>query len=101
MGTNKRYAHRIDQQMDRRIEESAMRPKIESLPPAVTGIDHDKPVKAPEPIEVEAWVPISSGTVKIQARVVEWNTKAAHIEWRDSSGNERAAWVYLGAVKRR
>jgi hypothetical protein len=87
--------------MARKIEEMNLRPKFESLPAAVVNAESDKPVQAREPVEVEAWVPITAGKVRIEARAVEWNKTAVRIEWTDSEGQARSAWVFLGSVKRR
>lgn len=77
-----------------------MAPKYRSLPPELTEIEKDRPVQAPEPIPVTAWIDVTAGTIPIEAVVREWNRKAARIEWDTSNGARHSARVYLGAVRR-
>ncbi|MDO9398379.1 MAG: hypothetical protein Q7T71_17680 [Herbiconiux sp.] len=101
MGTNRRYADKIDRQMSQRIEEVNLRPQYESLPPSLSGIEHDRPQPSAEPVPVTVWVGVTAGKVKIEAEAVEWNRKAARVVWKDAQGNENSVWVYLGAITRR
>ncbi|WP_378144840.1 hypothetical protein ACFJGV_15285 [Cnuibacter sp. UC19_7] len=101
MSSNRRYADKIDRQMAAKIAQVEMSPKYRSLPPELTEIEKDRPVQAPEPIAVTAWIDITAGTIPIEAVVREWNQKAARIEWTTSDGSQHSAWVYLGAIRRR
>ncbi|MCS5732746.1 hypothetical protein [Herbiconiux daphne] len=101
MGTNRRYGDEIDRRMNRKVEESGLRPQFESLPLVVTQADIDKPVQPEAPIPVEAWVTVTAGKVKVQAEAVEWNKKAVRIVWNNADGSSNSCWVYLGAITRR
>ncbi len=87
--------------MNRIIEESDLRPRFESLPLAVTGADLDKPVQPREPVEVDAWVNMTAGKVRVQAKAVEWNRKAVRIEWQNLDGSTNSCKIFLGAISRR
>jgi hypothetical protein len=101
MGSNRRYADRIDRQMQKRLREAAMRPSYDSLPPELVGIDEDRPTPAREPVPVTVWVGVTAGKICVNAEAVEWNRKAARVVWKDSDGHENSVWVYLGAMSRR
>ncbi len=100
MGSNRRYGDSLDRRTMKRLAEKDLRPRVQSLPPLIVNAEEDPPTKAPEPIPVTAWVPVSAGIVQIQAEAEEWNKTAVRITWTED-GVGRGAWVYLGSIKRR
>jgi hypothetical protein len=60
VGTNRRYAHRIDAHIERRIDQVAARPRPLSLTDAELDKDHHQVRVADSPIPVRAWVRASA-----------------------------------------
>jgi len=101
MGSNRRYADKIDRQMDRRIAERELRPGFRSLTPVESGAESERVTEAREPIPVTAWVDVTPGVIKVEAQVTAWTKKAVRIEWQNADGSRTSVWVYAGAVSRK
>ena len=100
MGTNRRYADKVDRQMDRRIAQREMAPGYRSLTPLESGSESEPVTQAEKPIPVTAWVPVTPGVVQVEAEVTAWTKRAVRIEWQDDDGSRTTVWVYAGAVTR-
>ncbi|MGD8194833.1 hypothetical protein ACEXQB_010115 [Herbiconiux sp. P18] len=101
MGSNRRYADRIDAQMAKRVRERDLAPRPVSLTPDQIDLERDEPTEPPEPVPVRAWVPVSSGTIPQDAVVTAWNRRACRIEWKNGDGSRSTAWVWRGSVEPR
>lgn len=100
MGTNRRYAHRIDENMARRATEAAARPRPLGLTPSELDLKNNPIIEVQEPIPVQAWVTWQTQPVLTQARAVKWTARAVCIEWTDGTGATYQSWVWASAVDR-
>jgi len=100
MGTNRRYAHRIDEQMDRRIIETVMRDhQPESLTAEELELDVEPLTRPPQPIPVEARVRYGSTPVKVRGLATAWTGRAVAVKWPAPDGSEHRAWLWRGATR--
>lgn len=100
MGTNRRYAHRVNEQMNRRITEMQIQPKPVSLSPEEIDVENDPATKASKPIPIRAWVRYPETVVRIEGKAVEWTSRAVRIEWINANGETRSTWVWASSVDR-
>ncbi|SFS17476.1 hypothetical protein SAMN04487846_3568 [Microbacterium sp. cf046] len=100
MGTNRRYADKIDAQMKRRITEMLLRPKPVTLTDAELDIENDPVTRADRPVRVRAWVRYPEPVARLEGRAVAWTTRAVKLQWETADGERREAWVWASAVDR-
>jgi hypothetical protein len=100
MGSNRRYADRIDRLMERRISEMAIRPTPVSLTPEELDLEHDPVRQADNTVPVRAWVRFPETVIRAEGRAVAWTSRAVLIRWDGADGSEREAWVWASAVDR-
>lgn len=100
MGTNRRYADRIDEQMNRRITELAIKPQPISLSAEELDVENDPVTEASGPVPVRAWTRYPETVVRVEGRAVAWTKRAVKIEWTAADGTNRSTWVWASAVDR-
>lgn len=100
MGTNKRYADRVDRQMNARVVEMAMR---DHHPASLTNeeleLDVEPLTRTPKPRRARAWVRYNTTPVLLDVEVVAWTEHAVAVRWRTPAGREDKAWVWSSAVR--
>jgi hypothetical protein len=102
VGTNKRYADSVGRRMSKRIAQSALKPRPQSLSPEEAGLDSKPATLAKQPVAVTAWVTVTPGVILVEdAFAMEWNDRAVRIEWKNSDGSNASCWVYKGAISPR
>lgn len=101
MGSNRRYADAIDRRMDRHIRERELAPKIVSATPDQLDFEHDPPKEAEQPVDVIAWVGITSGTVRVEAKVTAWNKRGVRVECMGPDQTLTTVWLFRGAISPR
>jgi hypothetical protein len=99
VGTAKRYADKVDRQMNDRV----VRRIMESGPPFSLGreeleLDVQPVTKTPRPHKVRAWVRYPDGPLQVDGEVVAWTPRAVAVRW--SAGETlHKAWVWASAVE--
>lgn len=100
MGTNKRYAHRVDAMMDARILERVARDgPLQTLSADELELDRHPVTITPLPEAVRAWVRFGDTPVRVHAEAVRWTPCAIGIRFR-LGGREMRTWVWASAVER-
>lgn len=98
MGTSKRYAHVVDEQMNEHIlRRAAASGKLQTLSPEELALDRLAVTIDPIPKPVKAWVRFGDMPVLVNAEACRWTSKAVGIRFR-VDGEEHRCWVWLGAV---
>ena len=101
MGTNKRYAERVDQAMDERIIERFVQTAgpLQSLTPEELQLDRVPMTVYPAGVQAQvvAWVRFGPQHTQVRARVVRSTEKAAGIECA-VRGTTYRCWVWGNAV---
>ena len=101
MGTNKRYADRLDQEYAQRANEIVMRDsKPQNLKTRELQLDKYALTIPPAPVPVVAWVRYGDVPLRVDALAVKWTERAIAIRW-DTPQGEHSAWVWASAVERR
>lgn len=99
MGTNRRYAHRIDELMDQRLLEIATRgAKPQTLTPSELELDEEPLTRAPKPRPIRAWVRFGEIPVLVDAEACSWTTYAVAIRFTTSE-TEHKIWVWSSAIR--
>lgn len=99
MGTNRRYADKIDRQMAARILDSlASKGGLQSLSTTELALDREQLTIDPDPKPVKAWVRFYAVPVQVHAFAHRWTSRAVGIKFR-AGGREFAAWVWSSAVE--
>lgn len=101
MGTNRRYAHRVDEQMDRRVMEAAIRPSPISLSAEELDLERHPVPEGQRPVLVSAWVRYPETVIRASGVAVAWTDRAVLVRWTGADGSDREAWVWASAVQRR
>lgn len=100
MGSNRRYAHRVDDMMDARILERVSRDgPLQTLSPGELELDRQPLTITPRPEPVQAWVRFGDTPVRVRAEAVRWTPRAIGIRFRVSE-REMRTWVWASAVER-
>ena len=90
MGTNKRYAARIDREQAIKTDQLLMRDgKPESLTTSELELDQQPLTRTPVPVPARAWVHYG-----------RWTPRACAVRWTTAAGDEHRAWVWASAVER-
>lgn len=100
MGIRQKPMKSLDEQLDRRINEFAVKPSPVSLSPVELDLGHNRISHGAAPIPVEAWVRYPETVIRARGVALEWTAKAVHIEWQAADGSTRRAWVWASAVTR-
>lgn len=100
MGTNKRYAHRIDDAMEQRILESFVANKgpLQTLSPDELELDKLPLTVDPQPKKVRAWVRFGGQHAQVEATLHRWTAKACGIRF-EIRGKEFHCWVWGNAIE--
>lgn len=101
MGTNRRYADKIDRQMDVKILDSiASKGGLQSLSAAEVALDREQLTidPNPNPKPVKAWVRFYSVPVQVHAYAHRWTSRAVGIRFR-AGGKDHTAWVWSSVVE--
>jgi len=100
LGTNRRYAHVIDAQMDARIlERVAADGALQSLTMEELELDRLPLTVDPDPQPVRAWVRFGNSAVRVEARAERWTPRAIGIGFHVGEARMRT-WVWASAVER-
>jgi hypothetical protein len=100
VGTNKRYAHRVDAMMDARILERVSHDgPLQTLSPGELELDRHPLTITPRPEAVTAWVRFGETPVRVSAEAVRWTPRAIGIRFRVGE-REMRTWVWASAVER-
>lgn len=100
MGTNRRYAHRVDARMDERIlERVSSDGPLQTLTPGELELDRHPLTITPRPEPVRAWVRFGDTPVRVDAEAVRWTPRAIGIRFC-VRGRELRTWVWASAVER-
>ena len=98
MGTAKRYADKVDRQMNasiiRRIMESG---EPQTLGREELALDRLPLTKPPRPLPVRAWVRYPDGPLEVDAEAVAWTSRAVAVRWLAGEVAHKA-WVWSSAV---
>ena len=101
MGTNKRYANRVDRQQHDHVNEMIMRG---STPASLTApeleLDRLPLTRTPVPERVKVWIHYRDAAIRIDADLVAWTPRACAVRWTTSGGEQHRAWVWASAVER-
>jgi len=98
MGTNRRYAARIDRLMDDRIlQRIASENPLQSLTDAELRKDTLPITRDPQPKKCKAWVRFGPHAMRVDAEVVVWNDLACGIRFTVGE-KELRCWVWTNAV---
>ncbi|AUG29572.1 hypothetical protein [Microbacterium hominis] len=101
MGTSKRYAHVVAQQInDRLVDVVARGAKLESLTDLELELDRLPITIDPLPKPVSAWVRFDRIPVRVDAEACRWTSTAVGIRFRVGETTHRC-WVWRGAVEDR
>lgn len=100
MGIRQKPMKHLDEQLDRRITEFAVKPNPVSLTAEELDLEHNRVSHGEAPIPVEAWVRYPETTVRARGVALEWTPRAVHLEWVAADGATRRAWVWASAVER-
>lgn len=100
MGTNRRYADRVDQQMTSRAQQVASAPRPVGLSPVEVDLARQPARSQSTPVPIRAWVQFTPTPAKLEGVAVEWNDVAVHVELVDAAGRRHRLWVWASAVER-
>jgi len=100
MGTNRRYAHRVDEQIAARSQQVASAPRVLGLSPVEVDLAANSPRRGQEPIPIDAWVHLAPAPVRLTGVALEWTDTAVHVELVDNDGRRHRVWVWADAVRR-
>ena len=99
MGSNRRYAHRIDERMDQRIlEQTAKGGALQSLTRSELELDSEPFTRAPQPRPVHAWVRFGEVPIMVDAEACSWTAYAVAIRFT-VAGTEYKTWVWSSAIR--
>jgi len=99
VGSNKRYADRLDRQYARRTDEIIMRDhKPEGLKTAELELDKYAVTIPPAPLAVTVWVRYGTIPLRVEAEAVKWTEKVVACQWETPNGQHKA-WLWASAVK--
>jgi hypothetical protein len=103
VGTNRRYADRIDREAIERMHAEVM---ARGIPPlSLNDLElelKDVPLtKPPRPREVSAWVHYGAVAIFIDCEAVAWTEHAVAIRWITPQKQHHRAWVWSSAVRPR
>lgn len=102
MGTNKRYASSVDQQVNERVLQQLMRDhQPHSLTNEELELATEPLTRTPVPRLVRAWVRYGNVAVKIDGEAVAWTSRAVAVKWSTPDGREQKAWLWSSAVEGR
>jgi hypothetical protein len=100
MGTNRRYAHRVDAMMDDRIlQRISSDGPLQTLSDAELELDKLALTVTPKPEKVRAWVRFGATPVHVDAEAMRWTSRAIGIRFY-VMGEERRCWVWASARER-
>ena len=100
MGTSRRYADKVDRQMDARILERISRDgELQSLTREELELDRLPLTIDPHPQRCKAWVRFGSTAMQVDAVADRWTPRAIGIRF-DVAGQEARTWVWASAVER-
>ena len=100
MGTSRRYAHRVDEQMDQRvIERIARSGPLQTLSDAELELAREPITRDPHPQPVRAWVRFGEAPVLLDAEACVWTSHAVGIRFT-VGGTQHKTWVWASAVRR-
>ncbi len=98
MGTNKRYADRLDRQYEKRTDEIIMRDyQPQNLKTRELQLEVYALTIPPKPVPVRAWVRYGEIPVLVDACAVKWTERVVAIQWETPNGTHKA-WVWASAV---
>ena len=98
MGTNKRYADRLDRAYGKRTDEIVMRGRQPtSLKTSELELDKYNLITPPRPVRVRAWVRYGEIPVQVDAEAVKWTERVVAVQW-DTPEGQHKAWVWSSAV---
>lgn len=100
MGTNRRYADRVDQQMATRAQQVASAPRPLGLSPVEVDLARHPARSQSAPVLIRAWVQFTPAPAQLEGVAVEWNDVAVHVELVDGDGRRHRLWVWASAVER-
>lgn len=100
MGTNRRYADRIDQQMATRAQQVSSASRPAGLSPVEVDLAAQPARSQGAPIPIRAWVQFTPASARLEGVAVEWNDVAVHVELVDAAGRRHRLWVWASAVER-
>jgi len=100
MGTNRRYADRIDEQMAARAQQVASATRPVGLSPIEVDLAAQPARSNGAPVPIRAWVQFTPTPAQLEGVAVEWNDVAVHVELIDSAGRRHRLWVWASAVER-
>jgi len=100
MGTNRRYADRVDQQMASRAQQVASAPRPVGLSPVEVDLARQPARSHSAPVPIRAWVQFNPAPAQLEGVAVEWNDFAVHVELVDAAGRRHRLWVWANAVER-
>lgn len=100
MGTNRRYAHRVDQQMATRAQQVASAARPVGLSEVEVDLANRPARSQTVPVPIRAWVQFTPTPAQLQGVAVEWNDVAVHVELVDAAGRRHRLWVWASAVER-
>ena len=101
MGTNKRYADRIDREQAAKTDQIIVRDSTpSSLSREELELDRQPLTRTPVPISARAWVHYGVHALRLEVEIVAWTPKACAVRWTTSTGREDRAWVWANAVER-
>jgi len=100
MGTNRRYAERVDQRMAARAQEIASAARPLGLSPAEVDLARQPTRSHSTPIPIRAWVHFTAAPAQLEGVAVEWTDTAVHVELVDAAGRRHRLWVWASAVER-
>lgn len=98
MGSNRRYAKQIDQNMNDRVVDFVARGTLpDTLNDDELALDREPLTRIPIPRQVKAWVRYDAVSLLVDAELVAWTPRAAAIRWKVGDSQHRA-WVWVSAV---
>lgn len=98
----RRYADKIDAQMNARILQVAMRDhQPQTLTGAELDLDNEPLTRTPRAHPARAWVRYGTASALLDVEVVEWTARAVHARWVTPDGEKHHAWVWASAVQPR
>ncbi len=100
MGTNRRYADRLDRQMATRAQQVASAPRPVGLSPTEVDLATHPARSHSTPIPIRAWVHFTAAPAQLEGVAVEWTDTAVHVEIVDTAGRRHRLWVWASAVER-
>jgi hypothetical protein len=99
LGTNRRYSHVVDRQIDERIlERLAATGELQTLTTAELQLDELPLTVDPRPKPVRAWVRFGENATRVDALALRWTPRAVGIQF-DVAGRHLRTWVWASAVE--